>query len=304
MSTDVKAVPVDEPIDAAPVRVIDKRVAALRRFALSISVFTVVGHLLLGFETPWASVVIVLVTAYGLDLSLEWLDARTHDRPPRYAGGLGALVTFLLPAHISGLAIAMLIYPGSRLWPFAFATAVAVGAKFLIKAPVNGRLRHVLNPSNLGISLTLLLFPWVGIGLPYQFTETTWGVLDWIVPLALLTTGLMLNIKLSGRWPTVAAWLGAFAAQALLRGLFTDISVLAALSPMTGTAFILFTNYMITDPGTTPSRPRNQVFFAVGAAAAYAGFMLIHVAYGIFFCLTVTCLVRCCYLWIVARRTA
>lgn len=280
-------------------RRVDKRLAALRRFAVSITLFTVAGHVWLGLETPLAAVVVVLVTAYGLELGLELLDARANRRRPRFHGGFGNLVTFLLPAHISALAIGLLIYPGSRLWPFAFAVAVAIGAKFMFRAPLGGRLRHVLNPSNAGISATLVLFPWVGIAMPYHFTTGIDGVLDWVVPLVVLATGLIINIQLSGRWAIVLGWVVGFAGQAVLRGLFTDVSVVAALAPMTGTAFILFTMYMITDPGTTPARPRNQVLFSFGAAAAYAGFMLLHISFGIFFCLVVACAVRGIYLWAV-----
>ena len=35
-----------------------------------------------------------------------------------------------------------------------------------------------------------------------------------------------------------------------------------ALAVMTGVAFILYTNYMVTDPGTTPSKPAAQFAFA------------------------------------------
>ena len=38
------------------------------------------------------------------------------------------------------------------------------------------------------------------------------------------------------------------------------------LTPMTGVAFVLFTFYMITDPGATPSRWKGQV---VSRASSY-----------------------------------
>lgn len=276
---------------------VDKRLAALRRFAISISAFTIVGHLWLGFETPWAAVVVALLTSYVLEIGLEALDARVAGRPPRFGGSLLDLVYFLLPGHIGALAIAMLLYPGGQLWPFVFAVTVATCGKHLIKAPVDGRMRHVVNPSNLGISATLLLFPWVGVGLPYQFTETTTGVVDIIIPLALFASGLLLNWRLTGRMPLVVAWVAFFALQAVLRGLSPDVSVVGALAPMTGLAFLLFTTYMITDPGTTPSEPRAQVTFAAACAGVYAIFMLAHVVYGLFYCVTIVCLARAALLW-------
>ena len=77
-------------------------------------------------------------------------------------------------------------------------------------------------------------------------------------------------------------WVGGFAVQAVLRGVFFDTSIPAALGMMTGVAFILFTNYMITDPGTSPSRPGAQVAFGAGVAAVYtlAPSQTLRVTYG------------------------
>ena len=57
----------------APVR--DTRVIALRRFAISISIFNVVGYAFLGFEQPWTWPFIAVATAYGMELLLEVLGA-------------------------------------------------------------------------------------------------------------------------------------------------------------------------------------------------------------------------------------
>ncbi|MGP4024119.1 RnfABCDGE type electron transport complex subunit D [Actinomadura sp. 3N407] len=275
----------------------DLRVMALRRFALSISVFTVVGHLWLGMETPWAAPVVAVLASYTTEIVLECVQAWSEARRPRFLGGWNAFVTFLLPAHISGLAIAMLIYPGARLWPFAFAAVVAGSAKYLFRAPVGGRSRHFMNPSNLGIAATLTLFPWVGIAMPYHFTEPFGGILDWIVPLALLASGLMLNLQLTGKWGIIVGWVGGFVAQAVIRALVTDTELGAALAPMTGVAFLLFTTYMITDPGTSPVRPRGQIAFSLVAAALYGVLMSAHIVFGIFYCLVLTCLMRGALLW-------
>jgi hypothetical protein len=288
---------------AAPAKKVkDPRIEALKRFAISITVFNIVGRLWLGFETSWAALAVCLVTAYSTDLLLEYVDAKTHGRKPRFAGGAKSTVIFLLPSHIGAMAISMLLYPGNSLWPFAFAVAVATCSKYVIQAPVNGKTRHVLNPSNLGIAATLLLFKWVGIGLPYQFTETTDGLLAWIIPLAVFASGLMLNWKLTGKMPLVLSWIGFFALQALVRGLFPGMSVLGELAPITGLAFLLFTTYMITDPGTTPVRPRNQVIFGAACAAGYAAFMLANEVYGIFYSLVIVCAIRGAYHWVVYWR--
>ena len=138
------------------------------------------------------------------------------------------LVKFLLPAHISGLAIGMLLYAAENVAAIAFAAATAMASKYvfrvIVRAGEGGQpvFRHVLNPSNFGISVTLLLLPTVGIAPPYQFTENTSGVVDWILPLIIICTGSYLNIKATGRIPLIIAWVSAFAVQAALRSTYTE----------------------------------------------------------------------------------
>ena len=90
----------------------DRRLAALRRFAVAITALNVAGHTFLGFEQAWAVPLVALATAYGLELLLETIDARLHRNRPRFSGGGRALMDFLLPAHITGLAVSMLLYSG------------------------------------------------------------------------------------------------------------------------------------------------------------------------------------------------
>src|SRR5262245_38779800 len=123
----------------------DLRLPALRRFAVAISVLNAFGHTLLGFEQSWAQPLVALGTAYAMELGLELVDARLNRRAPRFAGGPRALVDFLLSAHITGLAVSMLLYANERIWPIVFATAVATGSKHIIRVRVKDQSRHVLN---------------------------------------------------------------------------------------------------------------------------------------------------------------
>ncbi|MFV2086267.1 enediyne biosynthesis protein UnbU [Micromonospora sp. LOL_021] len=268
------------------------RVRALRRFAISITVFNIVGHLVLGFEQAPITPILAVLVSYGIALLMEYLDSRVYDRLPDYHGGVNALVTFLLPAHIAGLACAMLLWGNSSLWPYIFAVTAANVSKYVVRLRVGGRLRHVLNPSNAGIALTLVLFPWVGIAPPYHFTNNVSGGVDWLLPLGVLMLGTMLNAKLTRRLPLILAWAGGFVAQALLRWLLFDHNPIGALLPMTGLAFILFTNYMITDPGTTPHRRRGQIAFGLTAAAVYGVLVVSGISFGLFFALVITCGLR------------
>lgn len=275
-----------------------KVITALRRFAISITVFNILGYTVLGFEQPWIWPFAALATSYALELGLETIGARVEGRPARYlGGGFKGLVEFLFPAHITALAVNMLTYPNDKILVMLFGIVVAVGAKWVLRVPVRGRMRHYMNPSNFGIAAILVLFPWASIAPPYQFTEYTPGPLDWIIPAIIIASGTMLNAKLTNRMWLVFGWLLFFAIQAVVRGLLSDTAILGALGMMTGTAFVLYTNYMVTDPGTSPSKPWSQFLFGGGVAVAYGVITAAHVAYGLFFATAAVCLVRGLFLW-------
>jgi hypothetical protein len=61
---------------------------------------------------------------------------------------------------------------------------------------------------------------------------------------------------------------------------------------MAGMAFLLFSFYMVTDPPTTPSTPRGQVYFGLAVASVYGALMALHVVFGLFFALVIVCGVR------------
>jgi len=272
----------------------ERRDGGLLRFAVAITVLNILGHFWLGFEPSWVTPLVALGTAYATELAGEASMARAAGRTPRFAGGARQFARFLLSAHITGLAVSMLLYAAEQLWIIAFAASAAIASKYLFRAPVGdaGATRHFYNPSNLGIALTLLLFPTVGIAPPYQFAENISGAIDWLLPLIVITTGTMINRRFTLRLPLIAAWLVAFALQAMVRSLVHSTPFLAGVAPMTGFAFILFTFYMITDPATTPERSRDQCVFGASVAAAYALMMELHLVFGLFFALVLVSTAR------------
>lgn len=268
------------------------RMAGLRRFAAAITLFNILGHTLFGFEQSWAQPLVGVAAAYAVELLLETVEALLDRRRPRYVGGPVALMNFLLSAHITGLAAAMLLYSNDRLWPIAFAAGVAIATKAVIRAPVGQGRRHVFNPSNLGITLTLLLFPSVGIAPPYHYTEDLIGAANWILPAVIVASGTFLNARYTRRIPLLGAWVVVFLAQAVVRNLLFGAPLGGSLVPMTGVTFVLFTFYMVTDPATTPGDRRAQMLFGGGVAAAYGVLMAVHVVFGFFFALTAVSTVR------------
>lgn len=272
----------------------DPRYLALRNFALSITVFNVIGYRLLGFEQPYLWPVIAVLTAYVTEIAFEALSAWATQRSRRYEGrGVRGLYEFLLPSHITALAVNMLLYANNQIWPILFGVVAGVTAKHVLQAPINGRMRHYMNPSNLGITLVLLLFgSWVSVAPPYQFGENVNSLFRIAIPLIVATAGTVLNTALTRKTALIVGWLGAFVIQAVVRHLVFDVSLMSALGIMTGTAFVLFTNYMISDPGTTPFAPRAQFIFGSSVAIVYGVLISFNVVYTLFFAVTVVCLLR------------
>lgn len=287
--TDTRQRPPGQPGGAA--RPPDPRYLALRNFALSISAFTVLGYTVLGFEQPWLWPILSVLVAYGTETVLELISAWSERRPARFAGrGARGVVEFLLPAHITGLAVNMLLYANSAFLPVLFGVVVAVGQKHVLRAPVAGRMRHFMNPSNAGIVTVLLLFSThVSISPPYMFTEWAGTFFKLLIPMVILVAGTLINATLTKRIPLIVGWVGGFVIQALLRHWIWGVQLNTALAVMTGVAFVLFTNYMITDPGTTPAKPRPQFVFGASVAVVYGVLMAFNIVYTLFFATVIVC---------------
>ncbi len=272
----------------------DRRYLALRNFAISISVFNIFGYTLLGFEQPWLWPILAVLTGYATEIVFELISAWSRKRAPRFLGrGARGMYEFLLPAHITALACNMLLYANDMFLPIAFAVIVGVTGKHVFQAPVYGRMRHYMNPSNFGITMALLCFgSWISIAPPYEFTENANTYFRVMIPIIIVTAGTVINALLTRKVPLIVGWLGGFAIQAFVRHWIWDVALFSALGVMTGVAFVLFTNYMITDPGTTPVKPINQFMFGSSVAMVYGVLMLFNVVYTLFFAVVVVCGLR------------
>ena len=275
--------------------------------ATTATLFAIAGHLFLGFEQSLAQLTVALIAGYGAALLFEAIDAAMMGRSPRWLGnGTSGVGKFLLSAHMTAITISFLLYVNNHLWIMAFAVIAAIGSKHIFRIRNGERLRHFMNPSNFGIALTLLLFPWTTV-IPYEYTE---GFGGWsspgrvILPLAIVILGTRLNALYTRRLPLIATWLTVFALQALIRGLVTDAPLFAGMTAMTGVAFVLFTFYMITDPMTSPSSTRGQIIFGLAMGLVYAALMAAHVIFTLFFAVTMVCAVRGLLLVVSARRSA
>ncbi|MFI6422842.1 hypothetical protein ACIBG6_36315 [Streptomyces sp. NPDC050842] len=278
----------------------DPRYLALRNFAISISVFNIFGYTLLGFEQPWLWPILAVLCGYTTELTLEMISAWAYKRAPRFRGrGVRGVYEFLLPAHITSLAVSMLTYGNDLFLPILFGVVVGVGGKHVFQAPIAGRMRHYMNPSNFGITVSLLCFgTWFSIAPPYQFTEHANNFFRVAIPLIIATAGTVINALLTKRVALIVGWLGGFAIQGVIRHFVWDVAVYSAVGVMSGVAFVLFTNYMISDPGTTPTKARNQFMFGASVAMVYGVLMVFNVVYTLFFAVTIVCGLRGAGWWV------
>lgn len=270
----------------------DLRIAALIRFSIAITILNIVGHLYLGIEQSWLHPLVALTTCYSLEIFFQYLEAKKRKSAPRYKGSFKNLVLFLLPAHITAMAVSMLLFTNKGIWPVVFASSVAICSKVIFRVNIDGVKRHFLNPSNTGIAVILILFPWVGIAPPYQFTENLHGWGDWIIGLIFICVGSFLNTKLTKRMPLILSWFVFFLIQGVVRAFIMDGEIIAAISPMTGIAFLLFSFYMISDPATTPSDFKGQIIFGASVSIVYSILVFYHIVFGQFFALLIVCSVR------------
>lgn len=269
-----------------------RRLFALWYFGSLITLWNIAGHTFLGFEQSWASPVVSVGAAALATLLFEHLRAFTQNDQVRYLGGTNAFASTFIPALIPGLAVGMLLYPNENLLPLVFASALSIASKVLIRIPFGNGTQHIFNPSNFGITLTLFLFPSVGLAPPYHFTENLTGAAHWLLPLGILLSGLFVHGYATGRLPLCAAWIVGFVGQGLLRSVVYDIPWNVPLMPMTSAAFILFTLYMIPDPATTPLNTRRQIAFGLSVAVVYGVLISAHVVFGLFVALFTTSLLR------------
>ena len=268
----------------------------LRTSATFATIFVILGHTVFGFEQPLAAVLVALVTGYSCALFFEWVDSRANGIPPCYVGGgFSKVVDFLLSPHMTSITLSFLFYFNRRLWIMAFAVALAIGSKYVLRVPVDGRLRHFMNPSNLALAVVLACYTWTGV-LPWAYTIDLPGAWKWIVPLIIVALGMRLNLLFTGRLPTIAAWLGTFVLLAFFRTWYRGSPITAELVVLTGIPMVLFTLYMITDPQTSPSSFRSQILFGSGIAVAYCILLLIRIQYTMFYSVTAVCAIRGIYL--------
>jgi enediyne biosynthesis protein E5 len=201
-----------------------------------ITLILVVGNFSFGMLESFPKTLLAVVTAILIEIVL------------------GKLVTGKIPhlasAYITGISVGILIR-SPEWWPYALCSAISITSKYVIR--VKGR--HIWNPSNLGISVMLLIAASSVATLSIQ-----WG--NHVLPLLVIwALGSFIIYRLK-RFHICAVYILSFVIYSFVRSAITGHDWLAEIAPITGPMYQLFIFFMITDPKTTVSTKKGQMITA------------------------------------------
>ncbi len=180
---------------------------------------------------------------------------------------------------ISALSLSILL-KASSLLIFPLAAFLAIASKFTLRAND----KHIFNPANFAIIVTLTALPdhvWVS---PGQWGSTVW------LGFALICLGILV-LSSARRGDIALFFLGSWATLTFGRALWLGDPMAIPIHNMQSGALLIFAFFMISDPKTTPDHVAGRLIFA--AITALIGFTLqygLQVREGIFYALFVTCL--------------
>ena len=201
-----------------------------------LTTFTVLGQTALHFTVSPADILTSLAVAVGTDAVWH------RRRAGRWVLPLSAVIT--------GLGISLLLR-SPDVPVFAFAALVAIGSKYLIRSR-NGR--HVFNPSNFGIVVTLALTSGLSDVMPERWDRSA------LVALFVCCIGSFVVFRVK-RLVMVGTFLVAHLVAA---GLYAG--QVPAWTASLSASTLIFTFFMITDPRTAPKDTPGQVAYALVVA--------------------------------------
>ena len=206
---------------------------------LLITLILVVGEWTYGVVGGYQKLAMVLGTCVATEALLSWW---LIGRKP-----------MLQSAYITGVSLTVLVRPEAGLvWPFIVGAVLSIASKYVLRY----RDRHLWNPSNLGLSVLLLLAPTKVALLSHELGNDVLGnAVIWFVGILVATKAKVLHITLS--------YAASFSLLALLRSSLTGAPLLAEVAPLTGPMYQLLCFFMLTDPRTIVASKRGQVVTVV-----------------------------------------
>lgn len=209
-----------------------------------LSCFLLLGWFARDWTLHWVHVFTVIVVCLATQL-IGWRIVQPQQ--PLH-------ISVLYSPMITALGLSLLLRTDRPL-TLAIAGMAAIGSKFLIRVQE----KHIFNPANFGIVLTLICTraAWVSPG--------QWGASLWLAGVFLMLGGLVLEKV--GRWDTTAAFLGFYCSLEALRNLYLGWTWDVWAHRMMNGSLLLFALFMITDPRTIPNSRIGRLVFAFLIAA-------------------------------------
>lgn len=173
-------------------------------------------------------------------------------------------------ALLTGLIVAMILSPHEPWYVAAVTAVVGVLSKYALRV----KSANVFNPAALALVVTFYIF---------DTGQSWWGALPEL-PTAALTVLFATGIYIANRvnkMPAVLAFLGAHFLLFTITSFVSDAARVAELYREPDLhAALFFAFFMVTDPPTSPPKPRDQLVFGViTAVVSYAVFELVGAAY-------------------------
>ncbi|MGH7774865.1 MAG: FG-GAP-like repeat-containing protein [Candidatus Binatia bacterium] len=213
-------------------------------FALILTLYAVLGSTHLHFNRSPGQMALTVVAACLLDMALAYLLR-------------GRQLILPLSAFITGLSLALLLNYSHNYYLLFLPVYLAIGSKYFFT--YEGR--HGYNPSMFGIAVSLLM----GGDLISTAPAYQWGG-SWAMSAFILTAALSLFVFKIGRSALIVSFLGLYLLQILLRAYIMRWYLppqALIFGTLTSAPFFLFVFYMITDPQTSPSTMKGQVWLAL-----------------------------------------
>ncbi len=246
---------------------------------LLITCILVGAHLSFGILEGYSRTGVAIVVAIATEMLMGRL---SYGRWPHPAS-----------AYITGISVGILIR-SPFLWPYAFASLISIASKYVLR--VNGR--HLWNPSNFGVSALLFLAPASATVLSIQWGNAIWPmIVIWLL-------GAVIVWRV-GRLHISATYVASFALLAGVRSAITGTPWLAAVAPVTGPMYQLFTFFMVTDPRTTVRSRSAQSVVVFTVALVEMALRLNEVIYAPFYALFIVGpLAMLAEMWLAPSRSA
>lgn len=217
---------------------------------LFITTILLVSQVSYGVLESFSRTLLAIATAMGLELVLSKL---VYKKWPNLAS-----------AYITGISVGILCRT-PEYWPFALTSAIAITSKYVIR----WRGRHLWNPSNFAICVMLLIAPEY-----FSTLMTQWG--NAVYPMLVIwVLGAIISYRVK-RFHITATYVLSFLALSFVRTMITGHPFFSEVAPITGPPYQLYIFFMITDPRTTVSSRRGQIFVAFLVAVAEMAYRLAH----------------------------